>query len=126
MQKNALALRAATQSESIQLSEAKEPSEPDEEDLEESMEQRFQNLTPLSETTAISDFITWGEYALFMADQNSKAFPSWAKPYLPEPDHLDALVNQNISWEDARWFCAWLSTQSNRKRWVRKLRDEAI
>jgi hypothetical protein len=75
--------------------------------------QHFQNLTLLNEQTAISDCITWGEYQLFIAAQIDKAFHSWADAerlavieYAP-----DELLN-DVTWEDARWFCAWLATQA--------------
>ncbi len=94
-----------------QLLDALQQQEP--ESAEVQLEQRFRNLTPLSETTAISDCITWGEYTLFMEAQNSQAFHSWAEPVTPESEDWNERVNGGITWEDARWFCAWLSTQAN-------------
>ncbi|MCG8364480.1 MAG: GUN4 domain-containing protein [Pseudanabaenales cyanobacterium] len=77
------------------------------------LEQRFRNLEPLSEITAISDCITWGEYMLFIEAQNSKAFHSCAEPIMTEFSYWNNPVDGIITWEDARWFCAWLSTQTN-------------
>jgi len=75
------------------------------------LEQRFRSLTPLTEETAISDCITWAEYQLFMEAQANKAFHSWAEAFVPEAAYRQEPVNQDVSWEDARWFCAWLATQ---------------
>ena len=83
------------------------------ESVEVRLGRRFRQLTPLSDTTAISDCLTWGEYLLFMEAQNSKAFHSWAEPLEAEPSRWNERVNGEIIWEDARWFCAWLSTQAN-------------
>lgn len=74
--------------------------------------QRFQHLTPFSETTAISDAITWGEYQLFLCDQTEKQFHSWAEERRIAPEENNQPVTQ-IRWEDAQWFCAWLATQPN-------------
>ncbi|MDX2099186.1 MAG: GUN4 domain-containing protein [Leptolyngbyaceae cyanobacterium bins.59] len=76
------------------------------------LEQRFRHLTALSDTTALSDPITWGEYQLFLRDQKDQQFHSWAEDRLITPEQSDHLVT-DIHWEDARWFCAWLSTQSH-------------
>jgi hypothetical protein len=75
------------------------------------LEQRFRNLISLSETTAISDCITWGEYRLFLESQASGQFHSQAAIYsILEAQETYPVTD--ITWEDTRWFCAWLSTQS--------------
>ncbi|MGJ3245132.1 MAG: GUN4 domain-containing protein [Elainellaceae cyanobacterium] len=74
--------------------------------------QRFQSLMLIDETTAISEYITWGEYQLFLCDQVEKQFHSWAEEYRITTEQNDQLVT-DLRWEDARWFCAWLSTQTN-------------
>ena len=76
------------------------------------LEQRFQNLTTLSEETAISDCITWREYAFFRLDQDQNLFHSTAEGYFII-DRPRSEPVRDIEWEDARWFCAWLSTQTN-------------
>lgn len=74
--------------------------------------QRFQNLTPLSPEAALSEAITWGEYKLFLQDQVDGIFYSqvaterYEVEYLPPSDLVD-----DITWAEAQWFCAWLSTQ---------------
>ncbi len=82
------------------------------------LEQHFQKLTPLSDHTAISDCITWGEYSTFIAQQIGEVFHSWANDEVfvgpnTYPCESDEPVDAAIKWEDARWFCAWLSTQTN-------------
>ncbi len=88
------------------------------------LQQRFSTLTPLTETTAmVSDrsraiaptFITWGEYELFLQTQDTGQFHSQAKR-LHCPQGQESEPVQGISWEDARWFCAWLSTQTSLKK----------
>jgi hypothetical protein len=76
------------------------------------LQQRFRHLTPLSATAAISpEFITWGEYNLFLGDQETGQFHAQARPQprSPGPDNQPVM---DLRWEDARWFCAWLSTQA--------------
>jgi hypothetical protein len=77
--------------------------------------QRFQTLTRLTDQIAISDGITWGEYQLFIEKQVEQAFHSWADTAtVAATEHRSAQrVDNEIAWEDARWFCAWLSTQPN-------------
>jgi len=74
--------------------------------------QRFRQLTPLTEITAISDEITWGEYQLFLCEQVDQQFHSWAEELRIIPEQQNQPVTR-IRWQDACWFCAWLSTQSN-------------
>ena len=76
------------------------------------LEHRFRNLVQLSQTTAISGYFTWGEYLLFMDAQSRKAFHSRAQPTTLASGHGQDRLNGGISWEDARWFCGWLSTQT--------------
>lgn len=76
------------------------------------LNQRFQNLTPIDEQTAISEPITWGEYQLFLNAQASGQFHSSAEILPVSPEQENELVT-GISWQDARWFCAWLSTQAS-------------
>jgi len=56
--------------------------------------------------------ITWGEYELFLRDQEADQFHSTAKLIFASPEQDNQPV-VGISWQDARWFCAWLSTQTN-------------
>ena len=74
--------------------------------------QRFQNLTPLSPEAALSEAITWGEYKLFLQDQVDGVFYSQVATERYEVEHLPPsdLVD-DITWAEAQWFCAWLSTQ---------------
>ncbi|MBD1919088.1 MULTISPECIES: GUN4 domain-containing protein [Cyanophyceae] len=76
--------------------------------------QRFQALMSVGDGVELSDYITWGEYILLIGDQVDGKFHSWADTdrFEVEEFSLKSLVN-GITWEDARWFCAWLSTQSN-------------
>ena len=77
-----------------------------------SLEQKFRNLTQIDETTAISEPIIWGEYQLFLKDQASEKFHSSAEVISISPGEENQPV-RGISEKDARWFCAWLSTQAN-------------
>lgn len=56
--------------------------------------------------------ITWGEYRLFLEAQQAQQFHSTADLITIDPDQ-DSQPVTGISWQDARWFCAWLSTQTN-------------
>lgn len=56
--------------------------------------------------------ITWGEYELFLRDQEADQFHSTAKLIFASPEQDNQPVT-GITWQDARWFCAWLSTQTN-------------
>ena len=76
------------------------------------LNQRFQNLTPIDDQTAISEPITWGEYQLFLNAQASGQFHSSAESLPVSPEQNNQFVTE-ISWQDARWFCAWLSTQAS-------------
>jgi hypothetical protein len=76
------------------------------------LEQRFRNLTTIDEKTAISKPITWGEYRLFLEAQASKQFHSKAEILSISPEQETQFVT-GISWQDGRWFCAWLATQTN-------------
>jgi hypothetical protein len=74
--------------------------------------QRFQNLLPLSEDTALSDGITWSEYKLFLQDQVDGVFHSQVTTERYEVEDLTpSELVEDITWEEARWFCAWLSTK---------------
>ncbi|MGJ3249222.1 MAG: GUN4 domain-containing protein [Elainellaceae cyanobacterium] len=76
------------------------------------LENRFQNLIPITDEIGISDYTRWGEYQLFLNDQAEKQFHSWAEDRHITIEQNDQLVT-DLRWEDARWFCAWLSTQTN-------------
>lgn len=75
------------------------------------LEQRFKNLLSIDEKTAISDYITWGEYGLFLDAQTSGQFHSQAEVKTIPPDAENQPIT-SISWQDARWFCGWLATQN--------------
>lgn len=76
------------------------------------LQHRFQHQHPLTETaTYHPDPITWGEYKLFLDDQQANQFHSWATVVEITPDQEPHPVT-GISWQDAQWFCAWLSTQT--------------
>jgi hypothetical protein len=78
------------------------------------LKQQFAALLPLNDQTAItSDSVTWGEYSLFLKDQAEGRFHSWAEELLIGDSMKNEPVDDDIDWEDARWFCAWLSTQTN-------------
>ena len=89
--------------------------EPESSDLaaEVRLEQRFRNLTALDAQTAIDpNYITWGEYQLFLNDQTTGQFYSQAETIeIPQGQANQPVTG--ISWQDARWFCAWLATQAN-------------
>ena len=76
------------------------------------LKQKFRNLTPIDEKTAISEPITWGEYQLFLNDQASGQFHSKAKILSISPEQENQLVT-GIDKQYASWFCGWLSTQAN-------------
>ncbi len=76
------------------------------------LQQHFRDLVQINNKVGISGFITWGEYNLFQQDQLDGQFHSQAALYstysLPNGNPIE-----DISQEDARWFCAWLSTQTS-------------
>ncbi|MEM1256766.1 MAG: GUN4 domain-containing protein [Cyanobacteria bacterium P01_H01_bin.21] len=77
------------------------------------LEYRFSSLLPLDENTSITTgTISWGEYKLFMDEQISMRFFSTAKNITISSKELHKPA-VGISQGDARWFCAWLCTQSN-------------
>lgn len=71
---------------------------------------QFQTRIPIGSDALISsEYITWGEYQLFMRDQQSRQFHSKAET----DDMASRLLTTpelDISWQDAQWFCAWLAT----------------
>ena len=77
------------------------------------LEQRLNSLISLDQQIAITaDYLTWGEYKLFLNDQLTHQFHSQAKP-IQRPPEQDNQAITDITWADARWFCAWLVAQSN-------------
>ena len=76
------------------------------------LEQKFRNLNPIDDKTDISEPITWGEYQLFLNDQIAEQFHSSAEVITISPEQENQPVT-GINEKDARWFCAWLSTQAN-------------
>ena len=80
------------------------------------LEQRFRRLGIIDDYTAIAQgYITWGEYQLFLDAQATGQFHSQATLVQIDPGQLNQPVT-GISWEDARWFCAWLGTLTNLQR----------
>ncbi|MEW6492454.1 MAG: GUN4 domain-containing protein [Cyanobacteriota bacterium] len=78
------------------------------------LEQRFrQNLISVDDHKVMNqDYITWGEYQLFLEAQATGQFHSQATIVQIYPEQVNQPVT-GISQEDARWFCAWLGTQAN-------------
>jgi hypothetical protein len=78
------------------------------------LELRFRrNLMPIDDHRLIDQgYITWGEYQLFLDAQATGQFHSQATIVQIDPGQLNQPVS-GISWEDARWFCAWLGGQAN-------------
>jgi GUN4-like/NACHT domain/Sulfatase-modifying factor enzyme 1 len=75
--------------------------------------QRFQQLAAIPVQPSIDpDPITWGEYELFLKAQISGEFHSNAEIVQVANDCLAHPIT-GICLEDARWFCAWLSTQTS-------------
>ncbi|MEM7063677.1 MAG: GUN4 domain-containing protein [Cyanobacteria bacterium P01_B01_bin.77] len=75
------------------------------------LSQRFKDGIHINENQILSpDPITWGEYRLFLEDQALGQFHSKAHAldYTSHPEHQPV---SGITWKDACWFCAWLSTQ---------------
>ncbi|MBW4420684.1 MAG: GUN4 domain-containing protein [Myxacorys californica WJT36-NPBG1] len=76
------------------------------------LEQRFRDrLASLDDNRIISDVITIGEYHLFMTAQADGQFHSQAKSMPLSVSESRPVTG--ISWQDARWFCAWLATQAS-------------
>ncbi|KAM3111748.1 GUN4 domain-containing protein [Phormidesmis sp. 146-33] len=77
------------------------------------LEERFRRLIVIDDKTQIDpNYITCGEYQLFLTAQTTGQFHSQAM-ILQLPMWQSDAVNQpvtGISWQDARWFCAWSST----------------
>lgn len=76
------------------------------------LEKRFRQLLKIGPDTAITTgLISWSEYSLFLEAQWEKLFHSTATTRGSLADVTGEVTD--ISWEDARWFCAWLSTRSS-------------
>lgn len=76
------------------------------------LQQRFRRLTPLTPHSGIStEFITRGEYQLFLTAQETGQFHAKARRWSDLATGEDQPM-MDLPWEDARWFCAWLSTQA--------------
>lgn len=80
--------------------------------FEKRSESNAEGLVPLQKEgkVLLSDYITWGEYKLFIQHQKIDDFHSQAQDY-----KINISPKQQtfpISWSDAQWFCAWLSTQT--------------
>jgi len=78
------------------------------------LERRFhEDLISIDQKTTLTEnYITWSEYQLFLAAQTAGQFHSQAAIVQTPPGQENQPVT-DISWQDARWFCAWLSTQAN-------------
>jgi hypothetical protein len=86
------------------------------------LKKRFRNLYSLNDTTAISSHISLSEFTLFSDAQHDGLFHSTAEGELVllqgprDSDKRQKISFQEpvvgLSWEDARWFCAWLATQA--------------
>lgn len=78
--------------------------------------QRFQNLLRFSENAEITiNPINWNIYFLFLNAQHDGLFHSSASTGQIRMIHSIAdedFLEEDIRWEDARWFCAWLSSLS--------------
>ncbi len=76
------------------------------------LEQRIRNLTSIGRGTALDpNFITWGEYQLFLEDQSTGQFHSTAQVVEIPQDPTQPVTG--IPWQDALWFCAWLGSKAN-------------
>jgi hypothetical protein len=79
------------------------------------LEERLRRLIAIDDKTAIDpNYITWDEYQLFLEAQITGQFHSQATIVQTPIEQSDA-ANQpvtGISWQDARWFCAWSSTHA--------------
>ncbi|KAM3100655.1 GUN4 domain-containing protein [Phormidesmis sp. 146-12] len=77
------------------------------------LEERFRQLIEIDPKTQIDpNYITCGEYQLFMQSQVTEQFHSQGTLLVIPPNYENEPVI-GISWQDARWFCAWLATQAN-------------
>ena len=78
------------------------------------LKQRFRrNLMPIDDQRLIDQgHITWGEYQLFLEAQVTEQFHSQATVVQIDTEQINQPVT-GITFEDARWFCAWLGTQAN-------------
>jgi hypothetical protein len=79
------------------------------------LSRRLNEFISLPGSTSIAfspDGVTWGEYRLFLEAQQANQFHSSAEVITisSEQDNQPVI---GITWQDARWFCAWLSTQNN-------------
>ncbi|MBW4525022.1 MAG: GUN4 domain-containing protein [Phormidium tanganyikae FI6-MK23] len=73
------------------------------------LQTRFQNVQRVGQADLCLDYITWGEYRLFLDAQETKQYHSQAK----QIEILIAEMNEpvkGISWQDAQWFCNWVSS----------------
>jgi hypothetical protein len=76
------------------------------------LESRFKNPIAIDDNTALTEGrITVIEYQLFLQAQAAGQFHSQAKQLPLSPNKDQPLIG--ISWQDARWFCAWLATQAS-------------
>ncbi|MGR3280225.1 hypothetical protein ACSYAD_34810, partial [Acaryochloris marina NIES-2412] len=90
------------------------PTEPqimDESGINPALEQRFQQMVPLDEWTAITNEpLCWREYKQFLDAQNTSQPHPIAKAQISLSHSLDVPV-EGLSTLEQFGFCAWLSTQ---------------
>jgi hypothetical protein len=75
------------------------------------LQQRFelQSTLLIGQAEVCTEYITWGEYQLFLTAQETKQYHSQAKQIDISIDQLNEPV-KGISWQDAQWFCNWMSS----------------
>jgi GUN4-like/NACHT domain/Sulfatase-modifying factor enzyme 1 len=74
------------------------------------LQQRFESVIHLDQQVYLCpNYTTWAEYQLFLNAQETKQYHSQAQQINVPLDKLNEPVS-GISWQDAQWFCNWLSS----------------
>lgn len=73
------------------------------------LQERFKRVQRIAQADLCLDYVTWGEYQLFLNAQETKQYHSQAKPIEILIDQLNEPV-KGVAWQDAQWFCNWLSS----------------
>ncbi|MFG6103816.1 GUN4 domain-containing protein [Leptothoe sp. EHU-05/26/07-4] len=76
--------------------------------------EKFSQVIQLDENISIRKTLaSWGEFQLFLQDVANGQFHATVNP----DNCPQSVANEScycpITWEEARWFCAWLSTQAD-------------
>lgn len=75
--------------------------------------EKFRQVIQLDENIAIrQSFVSWREFQLFLQDVSNGQFHATLRVLERKQPVADDAVQLPITWDEARWFCGWLSTQT--------------